>query len=60
MSTLELIAKREQAFKSISEDIAQIQAAVAAEKQLIDVQQEQLLQIKITIVALLPLYYSLL
>jgi methyl-accepting chemotaxis protein len=52
-STLELIAKREQAFKSISEDIAQIQAiAVAAEKQLIDVQQEQLLQIKITIVAL--------
>lgn len=52
-STLELIAKREQAFKSISNDIAQIQAiAVAAEKQLIDVQQEQLLQIKITIVAL--------
>jgi len=52
-STLDLIAKRELAFKSISDDIERIQAiAVAAEKQLIDVQQEQLMQIKITIVAL--------
>lgn len=52
-STLDLIAERELAFKSISDDIAQIQViAVAAEKQLIDIQQEQLLQIKVTIVVL--------
>lgn len=52
-STLDLIAERELAFKSISDDIAQIQViAVAAEKQLIDIQQEQLFQIKVTIVVL--------
>ena len=52
-STLDLIAERELAFKRISNDIAQIQViAVAAEKQLIDIQQEQLFQIKVTIVVL--------
>ncbi|ASG65028.1 chemotaxis protein [Idiomarina piscisalsi] len=52
-STLDLIAERELAFKRISDDIAQIQViAVAAEKQLIDIQQEQLFQIKVTIMAL--------